>query len=171
MGFELVHRTVDERFLLCDGLPVQQQPFPEARRRADHQVDAGHEPRDVRLADILGDGLDFEERVQLAQTARGHLHARAADGVVGHEQLPVEVARPDRPGVGQDETTNAGGRELVRRRPADAADARHQHRRAFQPLLPRGAEAGHPHLPLVDGFFRLRQRPLLTHERLHPSAA
>ena len=56
-------------------------------------------------------------------------------------------------GVSEDESSDAGGGQFVGDDATESTDSRDEYRGILECLLPGFAESGHPHLPLVDGFF------------------
>lgn len=80
-----------------------------------------------------------------------------ADGRVGHEELAVEIGRPDVAGVGEDEAADAGGGEVVGDHAAETADAADEDGGRLEAGLGGFTEPLDIELPGVGVTFGLRE--------------
>jgi hypothetical protein len=67
---------------------------------------------------------------------------RCADGIGAVEDLALQVREIDLVGVGESQSSDAGGDEVERRRTAEAAGADDQRARGPQPLLSLDPDLG-----------------------------
>jgi hypothetical protein len=103
-------------------------------------------------------------RIQLAKPASGAFDPGSAESGVGHEELSIQVALFDHPGMGKDDPADARRGKFVRGQSAQAANARDQDGSGLQLPLARVADAGDPHLPLVGlAFFRGQRLVRIRH--------
>ena len=142
-----------------------------ATARADH-IDLSDEPLGVIDGDVLRDSFDFDVRIQLAQAGHGRVDSCASQGRRRHQDLAIQIARSDGPRMRQDELSNSGGREVVGRGAADAADSRHENARCLQFPLADFPMAFNPHLPLVAGLFvRIERGQVILRSSIHSQGA
>ena len=153
MRLEGIDGALNHGLVRGDGGAVQGQAFLEKWRSIHHHVGLGDQRGGVGVRDILLHGGDFEAGIQLPQALHDVLHARQPQPGVRLEQLAVEIARQDLARMRQHEAADAGGGELVGHIATQTAHAGDQHRGTLELPLRRLAEAGQPHLPLVDGAF------------------
>ena len=133
LALEAVDRAVDERDVVPDRRVVQQVARREVVGAVDDHVPAlAEDAVDVLRGDPLVVGDDLDVGIERLERALRGGDLRLPEPVGGVDDLALQVGRVDDVGVDDPELADARGREVERRRRAEAAGADEEHARVEQ---------------------------------------
>ena len=125
MCLQIIHRAIDERFVLANTFSIQEKSFVEKRRAIDNNISTRDELCGVRFADVGIDYIDLDAWVKFQQSSPRGFYPRFAKPIVRHQQLAVEIAWLDVSTVCQNQFADTCRRQFIRDDASQSAASRH----------------------------------------------
>ena len=153
--------AVDVRSAVLHGAVVQEVTRLEVVDAVEQDVRAGREPLGVARIEVVDDRRDLDARIDPRELAFGGFGFRhgVADVLLVVEHLTLKIRELDEVAIDEEQAPDAGPRERVGDRRAERAAADDRRGRVGEPALPRLAEAGEQHLPVITLEIRAHVMP------------
>src|SRR5581483_609747 len=136
LAFEPDRRAGDERLARAHAALVRVEARGEIVGAVEHDVDA----RDRIAPRLFLAQLELHLAIERAQAIGSGVGLGAADIALCIEDLTLQIGQIDDVAIGDDEPADAGGREVLRSRAAEAAEPEHEDRRVAQHALSGDAD-------------------------------